>query len=1274
MEQTVNTWNKGLQMDTHPMVQSNDTLSDALNATFVTMNGNEVILQNDMGNRRVDNAFLPPGYQPVGMKEYGGIIYVAAYNPITDKSQIGSFPSPEKKISKMDDESLGGTFDFSSFLSGSNVSIDNDLNLSVIHKDSFMIPLTGDSVLRAGDKFAVYASGLSQMSGLITNYNNIDGISNDDLRAFTPKNKMYTLQLGILNSQNEFVDITKSLCRWESSGGEWYPVTFDKEVSDIYKFNYGYFIPDGFTNPDLSETANDSNFIRERQKIAANTYAYKLIGPLYLKVIYNHIESFNYNIYGIKSENETTLTIEGYITYNCPDNSYVQLDDQGNEYYKDLETGVAFTNIDDLVFDFYHDGSLLSVEETSGRISNVSYNQNTNLYSLKIVKKYTIPQTEGIYEYTIGVLADNQTHNNQTQKIYLKGLSVKGSIDLSLLGSGLASINGWRFYNNLEKETTTLTVSFDAYPEYGKHFGGLYFEFAPAKEDSNGDIVFDWNSAIRYPENGELSLYNGRQTFNFSWNKRFKPRTLYAVTTYYSVYDNITGEKLLTNLIDSVYNPDVGDYSNYRWFLTTELFNEFYQPSTGIDDFCNLGTIDGYISIIAENLGQGTRPNIQKAFEDKMIISLETTNKVSNDSTKEQDIFDGDLTSTETDIEYNCKHEYKVSINSSSEIKIIDEELYPEFIFVKPEMRDKIQISEFSVSKIGNETEGSYDKMFKKCLTVNEGNASQQFINNFKDNLTELEINLIKNGNSLSGFIKYWDRYKGQSQNGISNVKNVFGSLLNDLFKTYIQNNKTIIVNKNVIPYYSDEPSTNPGTFGGMFVNYDSKGGGNDDGHFVDVYTRQSSVDPLSGTNYPGNSTLKDGGIRVYENWHDGAIEAKFKDLKDQVFQYFNVGIAPGQMFLFMNLCHGLYSNSHDRNPGDQISGANFVRVWWKASDSEWALCDKLFQHNLYRETNHTLYEGFRDNYLKKEILKNEDRIYCMYDEYPNELTSIHATDTNRVFYNEFSVPLTIKINYSIKSGTIVADILQGLGRIDGTNLWFQGNQTMPNINPSIVEFILESSKIFQDNVNSFRVDSIENVDMKYGLRYDIEGKPLNRNYMYKYVGSGYSTSDIPISDAQNIYRVTGHTTNLVGTRPYITFELTNSTYTANNNFEISGRYTETRKTIYKTYLLRFWNHELPDENYQNYSGLSHGLLNTDGPYTNDFYGKVPGNGYNLVKIDNNYLKVDSDNKVNGNINTVIYNRKDTIGAPQYRLDHCGNDNHEHTILDYVLTNIVRLT
>ena len=37
MEQAINSFSGGLQSDAHPMVQGNDVLSDALNATFVTM-------------------------------------------------------------------------------------------------------------------------------------------------------------------------------------------------------------------------------------------------------------------------------------------------------------------------------------------------------------------------------------------------------------------------------------------------------------------------------------------------------------------------------------------------------------------------------------------------------------------------------------------------------------------------------------------------------------------------------------------------------------------------------------------------------------------------------------------------------------------------------------------------------------------------------------------------------------------------------------------------------------------------------------------------------------------------------------------------------------------------------------------------------------------------------------------------------------------------------------------------------------------------------------
>ena len=62
------------------------------------------------------------------------------------------------------------------------------------------------------------------------------------------------------------------------------------------------------------------------------------------------------------------------------------------------------------------------------------------------------------------------------ENIYLRGLSEKGSIDTSLLGSGTVKLNGWRFYNSGD-EITTLTYNFSAYPEYHKRFDDLEFKF-----------------------------------------------------------------------------------------------------------------------------------------------------------------------------------------------------------------------------------------------------------------------------------------------------------------------------------------------------------------------------------------------------------------------------------------------------------------------------------------------------------------------------------------------------------------------------------------------------------------------------------------------------------------------------------------------------------------------------------------------------------------------------------------------------------------------------
>lgn len=95
-QQVINSFGGGINKDLNQLSTPADVLTDCLNGTIITHNGNEFSLQNDMGNAKIGTAFLRDGYIPVGMKEYGGIIYVAAYNPETNKGQVGCFPSPQQ--------------------------------------------------------------------------------------------------------------------------------------------------------------------------------------------------------------------------------------------------------------------------------------------------------------------------------------------------------------------------------------------------------------------------------------------------------------------------------------------------------------------------------------------------------------------------------------------------------------------------------------------------------------------------------------------------------------------------------------------------------------------------------------------------------------------------------------------------------------------------------------------------------------------------------------------------------------------------------------------------------------------------------------------------------------------------------------------------------------------------------------------------------------------------------------------------------------------------
>lgn len=103
-QQQSNTFTGGLNTDLHPLTTPNNILTDCVNGTILTQNGNEYMLQNDSGNIELKGFKLPPGYVPIGLKEYNGILYIVSYNPITKRTEIGSYPSPDLLGTKEKDD------------------------------------------------------------------------------------------------------------------------------------------------------------------------------------------------------------------------------------------------------------------------------------------------------------------------------------------------------------------------------------------------------------------------------------------------------------------------------------------------------------------------------------------------------------------------------------------------------------------------------------------------------------------------------------------------------------------------------------------------------------------------------------------------------------------------------------------------------------------------------------------------------------------------------------------------------------------------------------------------------------------------------------------------------------------------------------------------------------------------------------------------------------------------------------------------------------------
>ena len=1051
MEQANNTFSHGLQMDTHPMVQGTDSLTDCLNGTLITMNGNEVILQNDMGNRRVDNAFLPAGYEPVGMKEYGGIIYVAAYNPITNKSQIGSFPSPQRKSYT---ESFSTQVYFN--METSSETIEGH-NFTFLKSDFKLISLTNDTSLRTGDKFAIYAKDLSSNTD-ITNYNNIQGE-----KIKSPKNKKYTLQVGVLNSQNEFVDITKTLCRWYKDGDTWKIIKDNENSSEEYKFNQGYFIPDSFTPPS-NETIDDANLIKSRQLLEANTYSYKLVGPMYLKIIYNHISRFNYNIYGTKNGSKLTLWVEGYITYNCPDNAN-DIQQRSNDIYESFEEGTP--NFKGFELYSLTNGINLTTDPTEDEKGVSVYDENSNTYSVKIVKKYecdNIGNNTDELEYFIGVYAENN--------IFLKDLSARGTLNIALLGSGELSIESWRFFNDLKEKKTTLTFSLNAYPKYGEYFDNVTFEFENYT-NTNNDI-----------KPISIKPYNGRQTIEINWEY---PRIVYYLKKIKYKIFNKSGEEL--NSPEITYNDD---NDIVYWFLTTNLFNEFYYS---IDNFCT---------------------SKEDAFLEKMKVKLKLKKnfKVNQDDNKQEEKI-GDITYSikeDEQISYKIKHIHSVNVYNNSILEV--DENYPNNFIVKSsekrnfELTPKYKINEEEGFIYETNGESGLNKYFKEhFLKFNTGSGSHSN-ENLLENDNFVEVLVGYENNVLRGAINNYDIFKGIcDQEYKGDIENVFSKFSDIIDK--VSPNAYPAQNNALYEFCHNNTTEEYRNYYCGIAPYSVRGEGSAGWGYMDIINGFCSI--------AGDYTTQDEGKTYYNRYGDqddrGYVVANYKS---QISDNFKRGPSGNKssnyhIFTYFNASspQGVYAKHHTQQGyrGDDPLRSQ-CKVWWKDSEGGYALFPEQFHYDANTDTN--IIEQFKQ-YLNR-VLKHK-YVYCMYNTYGE--TEIYLADKNYTYNKEYSIDVHLHIDLkSEKTLNNIVEILNNTVETDHKekigNLKFEfPTEQYEEYIGEVSSYTLSSNNYMETEIQNYFNNTPKNIGIfksnneTFCIIRDSKERLLDPNYVYDFVKKG---------------------------------------------------------------------------------------------------------------------------------------------------------------------------
>ena len=296
IRKATNKFTKGLVMDFSPENTKNEVLTHALNATLLTFNGNELSLQNDMGNARVETAYLPEGYIPVGTCEYGGVIYIVSYNPLEDKSQIGCFPSPERNVSRHE---LGEDVDVNltnNYFQGTDGQIKNTTQYVLLKNDK----------LNPGDKFLICANEQiydEKLENLLVREKTEGESGNFDF----VNNPILALNIVSIEDSGKIVYLNNDVRTYTSTK------SYTDQTGDIHNNEYKYHIVGDaeVSNNQLNQSVLDPDSYRDVLSSGYSIFRSKTSGKLAILAELIMIDSYNVTHSLIPKKDSFGQTIEG---------------------------------------------------------------------------------------------------------------------------------------------------------------------------------------------------------------------------------------------------------------------------------------------------------------------------------------------------------------------------------------------------------------------------------------------------------------------------------------------------------------------------------------------------------------------------------------------------------------------------------------------------------------------------------------------------------------------------------------------------------------------------------------------------------------------------------------------------------------------------------------------------------------------------------------------------------------------------------------------------